>query len=588
MMSQAVSLFAWGNQTRRMAMAYLAAGAALFPAQYALAQEQADLLLHGGKVVTMADDLPYASVVVVRDGRIVAVGNDDLREDYEATETVDLAGRMLMPGFIDTHLHIIGQSPQAIALEDAGSIAEIQERLRAKAAELGPGVWITGYGWDEALLAEQRNLTRDDLDMAAYDNPVALTRAGHHSIVGNSLALQIAGIDRDTPDPEHGLIERDAQGEPTGIIRERSDLFLAHVPPPTPEEMKPSYISEIKALLPLGITSFMEALTSIDDEPEDAGGVPGGQINGRHTYRQFREIYADVGEQLPRVALYIVYPGAERLAAFPYHTGYGNDRLKLGPIGEAPGVDGGFTGPTAWTLDDYRGQPGFRGRAAIELEDLQSMVRTSRDLGWQMGIHAIGDAAIERLIDVYADALDEVPIENHRWFSSHLTMLPPDRTLDRMAAHGIWGAAQPNFLYNLEERYKQTLDGDRLEHINPLGTPLRHGVPMVLGSDNLPIGPLYGVYVAATRKGESGEVFAPDEAVSRLLALKMYTRYAAYLTFDEDKKGTIEVGKLADLVVLDRDLLSVPDEEILQTNVDMTIVDGEVLFDRSQGGLAAN
>ncbi|MCJ1961450.1 amidohydrolase [Novosphingobium mangrovi (ex Hu et al. 2023)] len=547
----------------------------------ALAQEAADLLLTNGEVVTMDPDHPFASAVAVRDGRIVAVGGAELSEAYTAPETIDLAGRTLMPGFIDTHIHIIGQAPRAIAAGKARSIAQLQEMVRAKARELGPGEWITGYGWDEAQMAEGRNPLRADLDAAAPDNPVALTRAGHHSIVGNSLALAKAGIDAQTPDPEHGLIERGADGVPNGLVRERTDLFLSHVPPATSEEMKPSWTAELMALLPLGITSLMEALSTIDDEPVDKGGLAPEKRGAVHTWRQFREIYAAHGTELPRTTMYIVYPGAERLKRFPWRTGHGDDRLKIGPIGEAPGVDGGFTGPTAWTLADYKGMEGFRGRLAIEPDALEEMVRTSRDLGWQMGIHAIGDAAIERLIDVYAAALDEKPLEDHRWFSSHLTMLPPEATLETMAAHGIWGAAQPNFLYNLEGRYQQTLEGRALTHINPLGSPLRHGVKMVLGSDNLPIGPLYGVYVAVTRKAESGTAYAREEEdVSRMAALAMYTREAAYLSFDEDNRGTITPGKFADLVVLDRNLLTVPEEEILATKVDLTLVDGKVLYRR--------
>lgn len=546
----------------------------------AFAAEKADLLLVNGTVVTMDPDRPNATSVAVRDGKILAVGGPELATGYTAAETVDLKGRMLMPGFIDTHVHIIGQSRRSVPLAGARSIKEAQALVRAKAKELGPGQWIIGYGWDEAKFAEKRNLVSTDLDAAAPKNPVALTRAGQHSIVGNSLAMKLAGITRATPKPDRGVIEHDANGQPNGIIRERSDLYLKLVPQPTAEEMKPSYTAALKALLPLGITSIMEALGTIDDEPIGKGGVPEGEWRNVHTYKQFREIYASDGESLPRAALYIVYPGAERLKQFPYRTGHGDDRLKLGPIGEAPGADGGFTGPTAWTLEDYKGMPGFRGQAALKPEEMDELVRTSRDLGWQLGIHAIGDAAIARLIDSYAAALEEKPMKDHRWFSSHLTMLPPMATLDKMASHGIWGAAQPNFLYNLEGRYNQTLDGARLQHINPLGTPLRHGVRMVLGSDNLPIGPLYGFYVAVTRKGESGAVYGPDEAVSRYEALRAYTQDAAYLTWDEAKKGSLTPGKFADMIVVDRNLLTVPEDEILKANVDMTIIGGKTVFKR--------
>ena len=538
------------------------------------------MLFVNGMVVTMDPDRPSATSVAVKDGKILAVGGSELKNAYTAPETIDLPGRMLMPGFIDTHIHVIGQSRRSVPLEQATSIKEVQAMVRAKAKELGPNEWIIGYGWDEAKLAERRNIVSTDLDAAAPRNPVALTRAGQHSVVGNSLALKLAGITKVTPDPERGVIEHYSNGEPNGIIRERGDLYAKLVPQPSSEEMKPSWTAALRALLPLGITSIMEALTTIDDEPLDKGGAPEGERRGVHTYKQFREIYAKDGESLPRATLYIVYPGAERLKAFPYKTGHGDDRLKLGPIGEAPGADGGFTGPTAWTLEDYKGMPGFRGHAATKPEVLTELVRTSRDLGWQLGIHAIGDAAIATLIDIYADALDEKPIKDHRWFSSHLTMLPPLPTLQTMASHGIWGAAQTNFLYNLEGRYNQTLDGARLQHINPLGTPLRWGVRMALGSDNLPIGPLWGFYVSVTRKGESGTVYGPEEAVSRYQALKAYTQDAAYLTWDEAKKGSLTPGKLADMIVVDRNLLTVPEDEILKAQVDMTIIGGKTVFKR--------
>lgn len=569
----------------RLSPLALAASLFLSAAPTALsAAEKADMLLFNGQVVTMDPDHPDASAVAVKDGRILAVGGAELTSLYEAPERIDLKGRMLMPGFIDTHIHVIGQPRRAVNLIDATSIAEVQALVRAKAKELGPGEWVTGYGWDEAKFAEKRNLLRGDLDAAAPKNPVVLTRAGAHSAVGNSLALKLAKIDRNTPDPEHGLIEKDARGEPNGIIRERTDLYGLLVPPPTDAEMQASTLASLKALLPLGITSIMEALSTIDDEPIGKGGIAKSLMPGRHSYRQFREIYAREGAHLPRATLYIHYPGAERLKQFPYHTGYGDDRLKLGPIGEGSFADGGFTGPTAWTLEDYKGLPGFRGRALTSPEDLLAMTRTARDLGWQMGIHSIGDAAIQALVGAYTQALDEKPTKDARWFTSHLTMLPPKATLSLMASHGIWGSAQPNFLYNLEGRYEQTLDGERLQHINPVGTPLRWGVHIAFGSDNLPIGPLYGLYVAVTRKGQSGTVFGADEAVSRYEALRAYTQDAAWLAWDEKKKGSLTPGKFADMIVVDHNLLTVPDDEILKTKVDMTIIDGKLLYRRSIAG----
>lgn len=537
-----------------------------------------DTLFIHGKVITADERFSIRSVVAVRDGRIVAVGGPLLARNFRARQVIDLHGRVLMPGFNDTHVHLIAQEPRAIDVGHARSIAQVQAMLAAKARALGPGEWITGSGWDEAQFAEKRNLSRGDLDAAAPDNPVALVRAGAHSVAGNSRAFALAKITPSTPEPERGLIERDAHGQPTGIIRERTDLLLSLVPPTPPEVMRPLWDKALRDLLPLGITSLGEALSFIDDEPVGQGGS--GKPGNRHTWRDFRAIYAKDGENLPRATIYISYPGAERLKQFPHHTGYGDDRLKLGPIGEFPAVDGGFTGPTAWTSADYKGLPGFRGAAMTRGEELEAMIRDARDRGWQLGIHAIGDAAITELGRAYSKVLDEKPMADHRWFAAHYTMLPPPETLRLFAGHKVWAAIQPNFLYNLEGRYNQTLDGARLEHINPTASLIRAGIPTVLGSDNLPIGPMVGLYAAITRKGPSGHVYAADEAISRAQAITLYTAKAAWLTRDERKKGSIEKGKLADMIVLDADILTIPAEQILTTRVDMTMVGGRVVFDR--------
>lgn len=543
--------------------------------------EQADLLLINGKVLTVDKDFSVRSAVAVKDGKVAAVGGPELAKDWTAPRTIDLKGRTLMPGFIDTHLHLISVSPRSVEPAKARSIAELGQMVAAKAKALGPGEWVVGSGWDEALLAEKRNPTRADLDAMAPDNPVVLVRAGAHSAVGNSLALKLAGIDRNTPDPEGGLIERGADGVPNGIVRERTDLILKLVPPNTPAQMRPSYVKSLKDLLALGITSFMEAWTTIDDEPVEQGGVPGGGGNGvrAHTFRQLRAIYADEGENLPRATLYIMYPGAERLRKFPHHTGFGDDRLKLGPIGESA-YDGGFTGPTARTSKDYKGQPGFRGTTFMSEAALQEMVETSAALGWQLGIHAIGDEAIDTVAMAYHKALSGHAKGDHRWFLSHFTMLPTEQTMKTMAADGVWTTAQPNFTYNLEGRYLQVLDGERLDRINPMATPIARGVNVVMSSDNLPIGPMVGLYAAVTRKGMTGHQFALQEAITREEAIRLYTAKAAALAWDEGKKGSIEPGKFADLIVLDHDPLTVPAEQLLATKVDLTFVGGKLVWNR--------
>lgn len=545
------------------------------------AKESADLLMYNGKVLTVDREFSIASAVAVKDGKILAVGGNDLAQQYDAKRSIDLKGRTLLPGFTDTHIHIRTSARRDVDLIDVKSIAELQQLVRKKAQELGPGQWITGYGWDEALFPEKRNPSRADLDAAAPNNPVALTRAGGHSIVGNSAAIKLAGLTPQTPDPPGGLIEKDEKGELNGVIRESNTLYLQHAPANKWEDVSASYLASLKALLPLGITSVMDASGSIDDEPVGKGGTD--KPSARVTYKRAKAIYDKHGADLPRLALYISYPGAERLNAYPHRTGYGDDRVRIGPIGETA-VDGGFTGPTAWTLADYKGMPGFRGKGRFTDAQLQEIVDVSAKRGWQMGLHAIGDAAIVQTVNAYSKSLRATGIVNkdHRWFLDHFTIMPPDETMKVMAADKIMIAQQPNFTYNLEDRYVQTLDDWRVKHTNSVATPAKKfGLFVALGSDNLPIGPMVGLYTAVTRKGMSGKVYGPEEAVSIQEALRMYTANGPYLTFEEKTKGTIEPGKLADMIVLDADPLTIPPERLLDVKVDLTMIGGKVVYDRS-------
>ena len=547
-----------------------------------LAAESADLLLVHGKVVTVDDQFSIRSAVAVKGGRIIAVGGDELLQRYKGADTIDLRGLTLLPGFIDDHLHPQTLSPRSIDAAKAGSIGELQGMIRKKAQDLGKGEWITGYGWAEANLAEQRNVLRSDLDAAAPDNPVALTRAGGHSIVGNSKALALAGIDRNTPKPLRGVIEHDERGEPNGIIRERNDLYLHLVPPDSFGALRSGYVDSLRHMLTLGLTSVIVAASSIRDEikVEDRPEQP----DNMATFKNYQDIYAEYGDTLPRAVVEIGYPGEKALCAYPHKTGWGDDRLKLGAIGEAPAVDGGFTGPTAWTSQDYKGQPGFRGQPFFkDRQDLQALADSVAKCGWQLGLHAIGDAAIDQATQVYAAALEKYPHPDARWYLAHFTMTPTDATLALLVKAKILAAAQPNFLYTLENRYLETLDGERLEHVNPVGRPLRKGVFIAFGSDNLPIDPRVGLYAAVTRKGMSGRVFGADEAVSIREALRMYTVNSAYLSWDEHKKGSIEVGKFADFIVLDRDPLTVPPEQLLTMRVLTTVVNGKVVYQGKEG-----
>ena len=533
----------------------------------------ADLVLYNGKIAIADDAFSIYQAVVVNDGKVAAVGGNDLVTAYRATRVIDLKGRTVIPGFNDTHIHLSGQARRHVNLAGTKSMAELKQKIAAKAKELGPGEWVTGSAWSEDELQERRRPLRTDLDEAAPQNPVIISRAGGHSAVANSLALKLAGVTRDTPNPEGGVIERDEQGELNGVIRERQGIVSRLVPQATREELRGSLVQNVRNLLSLGITSFTLAGTSPDG------------------YKEWEEIYRAHGEELPRATVQIrwavpegrggtavAWGGTERMRAFGRKTGDGDQRLKVGAVKIS--VDGGFTGPAAYTLLPYKAQPDYRGYLNFTEQQLYEIAKTSHDLGWQMGLHAIGDGAIKMTVDVFERVLRESPRTDHRHYLTHFTVPPPEATLKQMAANHILIAQQPNFTYTLEGRYADNLDGYRLEHNNPVRTPMNHGIFMAFGSDVLPIGPMVGLYAAVTRKGMSGKVWGADEAVTMPEAIRAYTRNAAYLNFDEQVKGTLEVGKLADMIVLAEDLLTINPSRILGVRVDMTIVGGKVVYER--------
>lgn len=544
----------------RNTMTRLFLGSALMALAACGSPEPADLVLHNGKIVTVDADFSIQEAVAVRHGRIIEVGGNDLLARYDAGRVIDLGGRMVMPGFNDTHTHISGTPFRELDLTETMSIAQLQEQVRAKAEQLGEGEWVTGYGWAEDVFAEQRMPTRADLDAAAPRNPVTLTRAGGHSAVVNSLAFELAGITRTSPNPARGILEKDARGELNGIIRERQDTVGRLVPAATSEETRPSFVQTLRDQLELGITSLAQA-----------GVSPRG-------FEEWETVYAEYGEELPRANVQIRWAGRERMEAFGRKTGDGNERIRVGAVKVF--VDGGFTGPSAYTIDEYRSEPGFHGSLDIDPEELRTIVRDAHAMGWQMGFHAIGDAAIQLIVNDFVEVLQASPRANHRHYLNHFTVRPPPEVMDLMAEHDILITQQPNFTYTLEARYVDNLQEIHAAHNNPLRSPMDHGVFVALSSDILPIGPMVGLYAAVTRKGVSGAVYAPEERLTMEEAIIGYTRNGAYLTFEEDIKGTLEPGMLADMIVLSDDLLTIDPERIMDVEVETTILGGRVVFER--------
>ena len=521
---------------------------------------QVDLILTNAKIITVDDNFSIQNTVAVDEGLIVATGGQSLLDKYQSELTVDLEGKTLMPGFIDSHTHIRGRPQRYIELGDVGSIAEIQNLIRAKAEELGDGEWITGYGWSEDELIEDRRPMRQDLDEAAPDNPVTLTRAGGHSAVVSTLALTLADITDTTPDPEGGVIERDQNGTATGIIRERQNIVGRLVPDSTYDELIASLEVNLHALLSKGITSIT-----------DASKAP-------REYAMWEQLYATATLPLPRSAIQFQWFDTEAIAEVKSRVASGTDFLKIGPIKVF--ADGGFTGPAAYTLEPYVNQGDYRGYLNMPENDLIDHLNEIHDSGWQMGIHAIGDAAIVLVVNTLADALERNPREDHRHYLNHFSMRPPDLTMELMAEHDIHITQQPNFTYTLEGRYAANLDGWRLDHNNPLRSPMDHGITVAISSDILPIGPMVGLYAAVTRKGMSGQVYGPDETITIEEAIRAYTLTGAYLNFEEEVKGSLEPGKFADMIVLSNDILTIDPERIMDIEVEQTYVNGKLVYEK--------
>ena len=520
--------------------------------------QNVDLILTNGKVLTVDEQFSIHNTVVVNDGLIVATGEADLTSRYQSDNILDLGGKVLMPGFNDSHTHIRGRPQRYIELGNVTSIVEIQDLIRTKINEIGEQEWIIGYGWSEDELDEGRRPLRYDLDDAAPNNPVILTRAGGHSAVSNSLALQLADVTLETPQPAGGVIERGDDGELNGVIRERQGIVSRLVPDATYDELIASLEINLNALLGMGITSITDA----SKPPSE--------------FVMWEELYENAELPLPRSQVQFQWFDVNGINEVKARVGDGTDFLKVGPIKVF--ADGGFTGPAAYTLEPYRNQGEYRGYLDMPEEELVAHLNEIHDAGWQMGIHAIGDAAIVLVVNTLADALERNPREDHRHYLNHFSMRPPDLTMELMAEHGIHITQQPNFTYTLEGRYVENLDGWRLQHNNPLRSPMDHGITVAISSDILPIGPMVGIYAATTRKGMTGTVYGPDEIISREEAIRAYTATGAFLNREEGLKGSLEPGKFADMVVLSADILTVPEEQIMDIEVEQTYLHGELVY----------
>jgi predicted amidohydrolase YtcJ len=523
----------------------------------------------------------YPAIAIIGD-RVAAVGEDDevRRLAGPATTQIDLHGAFVMPGFNDAHIHLWsgGLEGQRVDVTGARSLAEMQARIadKIRSGVIAKGDWVLGRGWDHTLWPGQKLPNRRDLDAVTAGHPAYFVRVDGHIGVANSAALKVWGITRRTRDPQGGKIDRDARGEPTGILRERAkEKYTRLLPPPSMEQRRRAVINGLAAAARAG-------LTSVQDSP----------VNPTDTTEwQYFLIYEELeqsGKLTARVNFWL--PFIAPLDVLQQHRSHhpANDSMLHTGMLKAY-LDGSLGSRTAAMLAPFSDDPGNTGIAYTDQTSLNAAITERALAGYQVGFHAIGDRGMQMALDAFAAAdralrdrnKDSGGVNALRPRVEHAQVLAPDQ-FKRMAAMGVIASMQPNHLLTDLNWAVARIGNDRAKYSYAWRSMLRNDVHLAFGTDYPvePLAPFRGVYSAVTRKSEDGsKEYFPAEKLTIQEALAAYTSDAAYAEFMEKEKGTLYPGMLADFVVLDRDLTKIAPEEILKTKVLRTVVGGKTVYE---------
>lgn len=538
----------------------------------------ADLALVNANVITMNPAQPRAQAVAVKGGKIVGIGSDEEIRQFcsSRTEVIDFDGKPLLPGFVESHNHVSAYSHIVLQIDctpkSCQSISDILKQVKGRAESQPQGSWIEGYGFDNTGLAEQRWINRWELDEVAPDHPVHLWHISGHFTAVNSKALELAGIDRDTPNPEGGEIIRDEDGEATGILAEPPAQLLALrlIPAKTVAEVAGG----------LGIVSEEYVAAGVTSTHDANLGVWGGLSE----LQAFEEAFAQ-GKFKPRVYALIwtvledFHNNGVDLDELGICTRAGDEQFRLG--GVKIFADGSIPGLTAALTEPYLAEPSTKGHLIIEQEQLNELVLRYHRAGFQIAIHANGDHCIETTINAFENALRAVPRSDHRHRIEHLPMAS-DEHLRRMAKLGIVTTFYTAQIWGWGDRHRQKFLGpERAERLFPTKTALDLGITFGLHGDCpvTPISPLHCLFTAVARETSSGHILGPDQRIDVHAGLKALTIDGAYLAFEENIKGSIEIGKLADFVSLSDDPYAVEPTALKDLAVEMTIIGGEVVYE---------
>jgi hypothetical protein len=531
----------------------------------------ADLIIRDAHIVTVDPAFSTVRAAAIRAGRFVAVGSEAevMKTAGPDTRVVDLHGKTVLPGFNDTHVHLTAGEdlPLQVDLTHIASIKQIQAAIAARAKLVKPGDWIVGTrGWWEYQLAEGRLPTRADLDAAAPDNPVAIP--GPHYMIVNSRALALAGLTKDTADPQGGQIYKDARGEPTGLLMDNAGRFVRPLLPKPTEAEKEAGMKRVLALV------NSHGLTSAGD--------PSGSAEDAALFRKLR----DDRQLTVRVDFaYDIDPAQPldkleaELKALPKPGSDGDGMFRSDEIGET-GLDGAEL--TALLENDYPDKPGYRGLQKVPTDQFEKFAALVARYGYRLRPHAVGDAAIDEALDAFEYANRQTPIGKRRWMIDHAFLLGPQH-YDRVKALGLIINSQYMHNYELGKLILKAWKRPLADRSEPYAEWLKNGIMFAGGSDG-PISyyaePLLEIYGEVTRGTQWGGRLGPNQGISREDAIRSVTINGAYTTFEEKVKGSIEPGKYADFVVLSGNIMKVPAEKIRDLKVQATVLGGRTVYGR--------
>ncbi len=529
-----------------------------------------DLLLVNGKIWTVSPAMPWAQAVAIRGNEIVMVGKTaELKKHAgSATKIIDLQGKFIIPGFNDAHVHFRngGASLLGIKLREAKNETEFTERIREKAQTLAPGAWITGGEWDHEAWPSQKLPTKDLIDSVTPETPVLVDRLDGHVALANSLALQMAGVNKNTKDPQGGKIDRNpVTGELTGILWDEAIGLVGRVIPNISKaEIQQQLEAALQHAREMGVTSIQDNSSALD-------------------LTIYQELVA-AGELTVRINAWRACEMAEHYEHIGIKALFGNPMIQLGTMKVFS--DGSMGAGSALFFEPYTDEPATSGIPIYPETDLYQLIERIDGMGLQIATHAIGDKANHWVLNAYQKAIAKSGRKNARHRIEHAQVVT-DTDLPRFAELGVIASIQPSHCIDDMRWAEKRIGKERCTDAYRFKSLVDAGAKVAFGTDwpVEPLNPMLGIYAAVTREYPEGGPaggWQPNEKLSMAQAIEFYTLGSAYAEFMENKKGTIEAGKLADIIVLSNNLFEISPQQILETKVLMTIVDGKVVYERDE------